>query len=182
MAVGFISFACDNRCSNPCATAGWLLLINAKQSFLRLVAALIFAIFFLVAILACSPYRTLADGFLAAGTQLLLICIFIGGILVRLQEELATDIEVPPGLAFSLLGFSSADEAVTMMIVCTVFMLSSLGLSLVLQTFSHRRQMRLDEKWSLCTLEPRERLTDLNLRANILFPATTNWLAWPPHF
>eukprot|EP00966_Prymnesium_polylepis_P152715 3527622-Prymnesium_polylepis.1 len=48
---------------------GWLLLIDTELRFMRLVAALIVSIVFLVAILVCHPYKKNLDFAMAAGCQ-----------------------------------------------------------------------------------------------------------------
>ena len=66
------------------ALTGWLLLIDLDTRFLRLLSALIISMAFLVALLVCEPYKRRFDQGMAAGCQVLMVCIFIGGIVVRL--------------------------------------------------------------------------------------------------
>ena len=85
-----------------------MLLIDLDLSFLRLCTALCVSIAFLVALLACKPYKRRLDFFMASGCQLLFVCIFIGGIIVRLYEDL--DKKFDAAVAYAILGLSSSEE------------------------------------------------------------------------
>lgn len=62
---------------------GWLLLISNPIRIVRLLIALFLSVGYLVAILECQPFRRKSDGVLASWGQVLFICIFGNGILVR---------------------------------------------------------------------------------------------------
>lgn len=53
---------------------GWLLLVNVDLHFIRIVAALIVSLLFLIALLLCDPYVRKFDFGMAVGSQLLLVC------------------------------------------------------------------------------------------------------------
>jgi len=133
---------------------GWLLLIDTSLPFLRLLSALVISIFFLTALLVCVPYERILDFGLAVCAQLLLVCIFIGGILVRLYKDIANDPSGSVALAHRFLGLNSSEEAVVIMIIVSFIMLISFVCTLFAQTYFHARQLRLEAKWSVCTLEP----------------------------
>jgi len=133
---------------------GWLLLIDSNLRFLRIIAALVLSITFLVAVVACSPYRRTLDWAIAAGSQLLLVYIFIGGIMVLLFEEIATDATGSLALASRCIGLGSPEEAVTLMIVVSFTMLLVFAMGLGVQTYLHARHLYLESKWQICTLDP----------------------------
>jgi len=133
---------------------GWLLLISAEQQFLRLLAALIISIAFLVAILACSPHKRKFDAGMAAGAQVLFVCLFMGGIMVRLYEDIANDAVGSPALAYRFLGLRSSDEAIYLMIVIAFAMVALLSFTLVGECYMLQVQQRLESKWSVCTIDP----------------------------
>ena len=136
---------------------GWLLLVgnDASSLFLRLVTALVVSVFSLAALLVCMPYRRRIDFGLAASGQMLLVCVFLGGILVRLYEDIANDPAIgSPEVAYRFLGLRSSEDAVTMMIIVAFFKLFAFAATLVAQSFVHARQLKLEAKWSCCTLEP----------------------------
>ena len=71
--------------------SGWVLFIfSTEQTFLRLVAALLYSVAALVLLLTIRPYRRSEDHFLAAGCQLVIVFSFIGAMLIRLFEEFST--------------------------------------------------------------------------------------------
>eukprot|EP00966_Prymnesium_polylepis_P332967 7388444-Prymnesium_polylepis.1 len=108
----------------------------------------------LVAILACSPFKRKIDTGVAASCQLLFICIFMGGIMVRLYEDIANDSVGSPELAYRFLGLHSSDEAVTIMILVAFGMLVLVGLSLLGEAINLRVQLHIESKWSMCTVDP----------------------------
>lgn len=62
---------------------GWLLLVGNPIRIVRLLIALFLSVGYLVALLECQPYKRKSDSVLASWAQVLLICIFGNGILVR---------------------------------------------------------------------------------------------------
>jgi len=138
---------------------GWLLLIDSDLPFLRLVSALVVTVFCLAALLLCDPYKSRIDFALATGGQLVLICIFIGGIMVRLYKDIAEDPFArahPSGaaaLAYRFLGLTSSEDAVTIMILVALFELVAFSITLAVQSYFQARPAQLEAKWSCCTLE-----------------------------
>jgi len=96
---------------------GWLLLIDDDLQFLRLFAAVVFSNAFLVLLLSCSPYKRLLDHALAVCCQILLVCMFLCGLLVRLFEDISNDVAGSQALAYRMLGLKSSEEAVVIMII-----------------------------------------------------------------
>jgi len=133
---------------------GWLLLVDGETPFVRLVAALVITISYLVALLACNPYKRSLDYGMAAGCQLLLVCLFIGGIMVRLYEDIAHDTVGSPELAYRFLGLQSSDDAVVVMIIVAFAMLVLLVFTLAGETYAHAMQQRLEQKWTVSTMNP----------------------------
>ncbi|KAL1525500.1 hypothetical protein AB1Y20_020356 [Prymnesium parvum] len=133
---------------------GWLLLIDDAIAFMRLVAALILSIAFLVLLLQCRPYRRLLDHAMATGCQLLLVCIFLGGILVRLYEDVVHDPDGSAALAYRLLGLRSSDQAVVLMISVAFSMLLLLASIFLAEWYAFHRKRKREQQWSICTMDP----------------------------
>ncbi|KAL1499218.1 hypothetical protein AB1Y20_013725 [Prymnesium parvum] len=110
---------------------GWLLLVDFNLQFIRILCALIVTIAFSVALLVCQPYKRQLDFAMASGAQLLLVCIFIGGIIMRLYEDIANDSAGSKELAFRFLGIHSSEEIAIIMILVALLMLVLLGLTVV---------------------------------------------------
>eukprot|EP00966_Prymnesium_polylepis_P258585 5972600-Prymnesium_polylepis.2 len=134
--------------------SGWLLLVDGELRFLRLLAGLVVAVSFLVLLLVCAPYKSKFDHGTAAGAQVLLVGIFMGGLVVRLYEDIFSDTLGSRELAYRFLGLHSSDDAVVMMIVVALSMLCLLILSLTADTYMHIVQQRLMQKWAVCTMDP----------------------------
>ena len=133
---------------------GWLRLVDEELKFLRLLMALLVSIGFLVALLVCQPYRRKFDQTMAAGCQIVFVCLFLGGVLFLLSEEIHAQPTLPPGLAYKLLGLHSSEQAVVMMICVAFVMLVLLALTVAADSYVHVQQMRLRSKWAVCTLDP----------------------------
>jgi hypothetical protein len=133
---------------------GWLRLVDTELKFMRLLMALLSTIGFLVTLLVCRPYRRTFDQTMAAGCQVVFVCMFLGGMVVLLFEDADSHARVLPGLATELLGLRSTEEAVAMMICVAFGMLVLLGLAVVADSYAHVQQNRLRSKWSVCTLDP----------------------------
>jgi hypothetical protein len=133
---------------------GWLNLVDSELKFLRLLMALLVSVAFLVALLVCQPYRRKFDQTMAAGNQIVFVCLFLGGMLVLQYEEIDAEPNVPPGLAYKLLGLRSSEEAVVTMICVALFMLVLLALTVVADSYVHVQNRRLRSKWAVCTLDP----------------------------
>jgi hypothetical protein len=133
---------------------GWLLLVETRLKFIRLLIALLVSIFFLVALLTAQPYRRRLDYGLAAGVQLLFVCMFIGGLLVQLHEDISTDAAGSLALAYRSLGFYSSDHVVILMICVTFVMVSLLAITLGVESWANVVQERLRRKWSVATIDP----------------------------
>ena len=101
---------------------GWLILIPAELSFLRLVAALLTSLAVLVWTLSARPYRRTEDSILAVVAVLLLTLGFTGALLVKTFEDFSEAV-TNPELVQQVLGFSSPDGIVTILIVFTVVMI-----------------------------------------------------------
>jgi hypothetical protein len=133
---------------------GWLQLVNKELKFMRLLMALLLTIGFLVTLNVCRPYRRKFDQTMAAGCQVVFVCIFLGGMVVLLFEDIDSHARVLPGHATELLGLSSSEEAVAMMICVAFGMLVLLGLTVIVDSYAHIQQERLRSKWAVCTLDP----------------------------
>jgi len=91
---------------------------------------------------------------MAASFQLLLVCTFICGIVVRLYEDISTDVQGSPELAYRYLGLHSSEQAVAIMIIVAMCMILVLSAALVTEGYMKLIQMRLEAKWSVATLDP----------------------------
>jgi hypothetical protein len=105
-----------------------LILIPAERDFLRLLAALLTSLAMLVWTLTSRPYRRTEDNILATACILLLILTYFGALLIKTFEDFsATDKD----LARRVLGFSSTDSIVGVMLTFTVVMLLILAAAAV---------------------------------------------------
>ena len=92
---------------------------------------------------------------MAAGCQLLFVCIFIGGVIVRLYEDIKSDpASRSEDLAYRFLGLRSSEDAVILMILVAFAMLGLLAGTLGMEIYMHMVQQRLEHKWSVCTMDP----------------------------
>ncbi|KAL1512046.1 hypothetical protein AB1Y20_005320 [Prymnesium parvum] len=133
---------------------GWLLLIDSELRFIRLLAGLVVSISFLIVLLALKPYKRPFDYMMAAGCQILFVCIFVGGIIVRLYEDIAKDSSGGPELAYQFLGLQSSEHIIVIMILVAFSMLALLMFTLVSESYAHFIHQRLMRKWSVCTMNP----------------------------
>eukprot|EP00966_Prymnesium_polylepis_P268030 6192013-Prymnesium_polylepis.1 len=91
---------------------------------------------------------------MAAGCQLLFVCAFTGGIVVRLYNDIANDSAGSPELAHRFLGLQSSDEAVIVMILVAFGMVFLLIAALGGEMYAHAVEEHLKNKWSVCTMDP----------------------------
>eukprot|EP00966_Prymnesium_polylepis_P112616 2605152-Prymnesium_polylepis.2 len=91
---------------------------------------------------------------MAASCQLLFISMFIGGLIVRLYQDIASDSLGSPALAHRFIGLSSVDEAVVMMIIVAFAMVGLLFASLGADAYWHAVEEHRQRRWSTCTMEP----------------------------
>jgi len=133
---------------------GWLLLIDDKDGIFRLLAAQLICLSFLVVLLALQPYKRYMDNTIAAACQVVFICIFIGGALVRIYNSILDDFEGSPDLAYRTLGVSSSEYLVLIMLGVAFTMLGTLVLTLACESYMRANQLRLANRWSVCTMNP----------------------------
>jgi len=133
---------------------GWLLLLDVELQFIRIMTALIISISFLIAVLACNPYKSTADYLVAAGIQILFVCIFLTGLVVRLYEDISNDLAGGAALAYRFIGLNSSEEVVVMMIMISFMMLVLLVMTVVGETYMLANQHRLEARFSVCTMDP----------------------------
>ena len=113
---------------------GFVQLVPPSLHYVRLLAAVIVTVVYLVLFLLLKPFKRDDVNALAMGSQSLLTCVFIAAQTLRLFNELS-DV----GLARKLLGFSRVDELVAMMILFNVAILFVFGTITVVQIASGRR-------------------------------------------
>lgn len=130
---------------------GWLTLV--ERQFLRLLIALLVSIFFMVALLSMQCYRRKLDFGMAAGVQLLFVCIFVGGLLCHLYD-ISADAFGSSAAAYEFLGLHTTDEVVIFMICVALLMLILLAFTLGLEIYASLLQERLRNKWSVVTMDP----------------------------
>jgi uncharacterized integral membrane protein len=127
---------------------GFLLLDPQQYTVLRLVAALLVSIGYLVLLLYASPYDRPTTALLAIGTNLTLTCTFIAALLIKVF------VEVPRTAAHTVFGFSSAFPLTLHILVFNVGVLAAL----VLMLLTIGRQLQRDARAA--------RARRLRLRAN----------------
>ena len=98
--------------------------------------------------------KRILDYGMAAGCQILFVCSFIGGIIVRSFDDVAHDFEGSRSLAQRTFGMHSSDDVVAIMIVVAFLMLVLLALTLGADSYMHVMQQRLRNKWSVSTMDP----------------------------
>jgi hypothetical protein len=91
---------------------------------------------------------------MAAGIQILFVCIFLGGTIVRLFNDIADDTAGSTALAYRYLGLRSSDDIVVIMIIIAFAMLVVLGFTVSADAYMHVVQKRLRSRWSVATMEP----------------------------
>ena len=133
---------------------GWLCLIDQNSPILRLVTALVIAVSCLAALLMCAPYKSNVDFGLAAGGQFLLVCCFLGAILVKVYDEIVNDPLGNALLAQRFLGLESPDDVVTLMITVAMCQLVVFSAALIVHSYLHAQHLKREAKWSICTLDP----------------------------
>eukprot|EP00966_Prymnesium_polylepis_P222560 5148940-Prymnesium_polylepis.1 len=80
--------------------------------------------------------------------------VFLGGIFVRMFEQIAGDKGGSPALAAEFLGLRSSDEVVVTMIGVAFAMPFMLALTLGADVYWNSVQAHLRSKWSICTMDP----------------------------
>eukprot|EP00966_Prymnesium_polylepis_P207457 4805689-Prymnesium_polylepis.1 len=130
------------------------MLVDTESKLFRLVIALLVSIFFLVALLSSNPYQKKFDFAMAAGCQLLFVNMFLGGLFIRLYEDIANDTLGSPELAFRFLGLHSSEQAVAFMICVAFAMLVLFWLTLAADAYKHIVDKRLRSRWAVCTTHP----------------------------
>ena len=98
---------------------------------------------------------------LAMVSQIALVVIFLGGILLQvfldfssLEEFLTDDSGETRMLAVEFTGFRSTDQIVGVMIVCTIAIVLLLVLMLFSESYFTAQRTKNDERWSCVLLEP----------------------------
>lgn len=103
------------------ALTGFVLLIPASQSFLRLVLALMLTLISLTLYLQLKPFKADDNDLIAVGGQMGLVCVFLGAGYLKLYDEISkTELRVEG--ARELLGFQDSTSLVTIMMVFTIAM------------------------------------------------------------
>ena len=104
---------------------GWVLLVHAEQSFLRLIVGLLTTQAMLVWTLISRPYRRVEDNVLAVAATLLLVLTYTCSILIKVHEDLseATELLGDPQLTYRVLGFASTSGIVVLLGVFALVLL-----------------------------------------------------------
>ena len=72
------------------ALTGWVLLLSEEQRFLRLVTGLLISVAYSFALLTSCPYRRGEDDILSILCQVLLVCVYLGALLVQTFNNFVT--------------------------------------------------------------------------------------------
>ena len=150
------------------ALGGLLLLLNVRRRYMRLLVGMAISVGYLVAIIVCAPYRRKLDHLLAAGCQVLLMCTFVGGIVVCFYEEAAEETTGSAALAYQLLGLHSSDAAIACMIASTMAVLALFGCAICGEICAYDSGVR--STWKVCTMDP-PHVKDWRLRDGFKFAA-----------
>ena len=104
------SFWSSVELAQRCILTGWVLLIRADKSFMRLVFALLTALIVLVCTLTLHPYRRADDNMLAVASSLLLLLVYTASIFIKAFEDFnlaVTSLYLDAALTPRVLGFRS---------------------------------------------------------------------------
>uniref|UniRef100_A0A7S4BXP4 Tyrosine-protein kinase ephrin type A/B receptor-like domain-containing protein n=1 Tax=Chrysotila carterae TaxID=13221 RepID=A0A7S4BXP4_CHRCT len=134
------------------ALTGWVLLIPHEKQFMRLIAGLLISQISFTILLMVRPYKLRSDFQLASLSQVCLIFLFVCALVISQWGTISqyTNIEI----AQAILGIASEDEVANIMLALTVsvvFMLLVLG---AFQAYLIRKERRLEDKYSTCTMNP----------------------------
>jgi len=107
------------------ALTGWVLLLPEKKRFLRLVTGLLISLLSSFGLLLSKPFRRDEDDMLSILCQVLLVCVYLGALLVDNFNnfvDVGSSIKPddPESFAARYLGFSSSTNIVTLMITFSV--------------------------------------------------------------
>ena len=137
------SFWSSVELAQRCILTGWVLLIRADKSFMRLVFALLTALIVLVCTLTLHPYRRADDNMLAVASSLLLLLVYTASIFIKAFEDFnlaVTSLYLDAALTPRVLGFSSTGGIATLLVMVALFLLAQV---LVFAFFEMRREMQL---------------------------------------
>ena len=127
-------------------------MIPVEQAFARIFSALLISIIFLLCLLTARPYRNRVDERLAAACASTLVFIFLGAMLVRIYEQIAT--ESGPAAATEMLVFTGTHTLTGVLIGLCIFALAiSVALTVHL-AHCHRKERLNAAKWATQTIDP----------------------------
>jgi len=123
---------------------GWVLLVSADKSFLRLIVSFMTSLAVLVWTLIASPYRRGEDNLLAGASCLLLVLTYVCSIMIKGYEDFA---DADPALTQRVLGIGSSNGIVVLLIIFAFVLLTIMILSVLsrLRTESRVQILRLKE-------------------------------------
>jgi len=129
---------------------GWVLLIHEQYNFIRLLIGLLVSSIFLVALLSIKPYKRPEDDLLAILSQLMLVVLFFGCMLLKLFVDIrdAAGTEI----ASDILVFESEDQVVVILIVTTFAMVILLVFITLSEALKSYHQSIEQDKWGCCTV------------------------------
>lgn len=113
---------------------GFVQLISPTLGYVRLLVGVLVTIGYLVFLMLIAPYKRGDVGALATACQALLVCLFLAAQSVRLFTEL----EQLGGFGYDVLGFSSVDQVVGLMVGFNLLLLVVFAVITVYQLSTQR--------------------------------------------
>ena len=99
---------------------GWVLLIDERSSFTRILVAVMVSLAVLMLLLIKQPYRHPEDQFLAVSAQFMVLCSFVGASYIKAYEEVKDEAEL--ATAQKVFDFDSSDHIVHLLFTFTILM------------------------------------------------------------
>ena len=99
--------------------SGFLLVIPDHRQLLRIVIAMLLTTMSAILTLLTMPYRRLPHNYYSVASHVALQCLFLGGLLVKFRADVTQMLLAlgsDPSLADNVVGFSSSDNIVSLMI------------------------------------------------------------------
>jgi hypothetical protein len=140
---------------------GWVLLIDERSSFTRILVAVMVSLAVLMLLLIKQPYRHPEDQFLAVSAQFMVLCSFVGASYIKAYEEVKDEGEL--AMAQKVFDFDSSDHIVHLLLVFTVLMVFPMLF------FSLAYSIRQDGYVNTIRLRSTGKVPELTLRKGQLF-------------
>jgi hypothetical protein len=112
--------------------SGWVLLVDERNSFTRVIVAVLVSLFMLVLTLVKKPYLNWEDQVLATSSHLMLLITFVGISYIKAYDDVKTFAEpTVPGIAVKIFGLESSNPIVLLLFFFALGMIILLCATLV---------------------------------------------------